>query len=98
MIDSKDNEKLSKTLFKKAIGYTVDEVVEEYISEGEGAEMRLVKKKVTKKHMPPDISAAKALLESSALSSVDKYADMSTEELLHRREEILSEIAKGGNV
>lgn len=96
MIEAKDSEKLSKTLFKKALGYTVDEVVEEYVSE-EG-DMRLVKKKVTKKHMPPDISAAKTLLETFNQDSVNKFSNMTDEELLQKRQEILSEIAKGGNL
>ena len=43
-------------------GYEADEVVEEYgFTEGEAV---LLKRKVTKKDVPPDIQAAKLLLEA----------------------------------
>ena len=49
------DEKILKTLYKRATGYTKDEVVEEYsVTDGE---MELVKRKVTKKYYPPDNSA-----------------------------------------
>ena len=52
------DEKLVNSLYKKAVGYTVTEKTTEYSPEGE-----VVKKKVTQKHFPPDISALKAYLE-----------------------------------
>ena len=93
MIFDKENEKLTKSLLKKAMGYSVDEVVEEYIKDDE--ELKLVKKKITTKHIPPDISAARALLEKYYNSDFDEIRNLSDEELLKLREEILSEI-KGG--
>lgn len=98
MSNMQENEKLSKTLFKKAIGYTVDEVVEEYVAESETEALKLVKKKVTKKHIPPDITAAKTWLESMAENPADKFGSMSDDELLALREEILAEISKGGKL
>lgn len=48
---------------ERALGYDADEVVEEYgFSEGEAV---LVKRKVTRKRVPPDIQAAKMLLDSA---------------------------------
>ena len=56
-----DGEKIKGALLERALGYDADEVVEEYgFSEGEAV---LVKRKVTKKRVPPDIQAAKMLLE-----------------------------------
>lgn len=97
MIEQKDSEKLSKSLLKKALGYTVDEVVEEYVSEGEGDGMKLVKKKITKKHIPPDISAVKTLLESFGEEDTP-LNEKTDEELLQMREAIIAEIAKGGKL
>ncbi len=51
-------------LIKKALGYDATEVVEEYVSSEDG-EIKLTKKKVTKKNVPPDITALKMLMENS---------------------------------
>ena len=57
-----DGEKIKGALLERALGYDADEVVEEYgFSEGEAV---LVKRKVTKKRVPPDIQAAKMLLDT----------------------------------
>ena len=54
-------EEIREALKRRALGFESDEVVEEYgFSEGEAV---LVKRKVTKKVVPPDIQAAKLLLE-----------------------------------
>ncbi|MBO5103397.1 MAG: hypothetical protein J6C13_04860 [Clostridia bacterium] len=78
------------------MGYTVDEVVEEYVNDEN--EMKLVKKKVTTKHIPPDINAARALLEKCYESDFDKIKNMTDEELLELKKSIIAEIAKGGVV
>lgn len=54
-------EKIKKALTKKAVGYDVKEVVEEY-QDDEGT-LKLTKKRVTKKHFPPDTQAAKMVIE-----------------------------------
>ena len=74
------NERLTGQLFdavkKKAIGYVTTENVEEYsLVDGE---LTVVKRKVTQKEVPPDISAVKFLLDESA---EDAYAEMTEEEL-----------------
>ena len=56
-----DEDKIRKALLKKALGYNADEVIEEYTFDDEG-QIKLSKKKVTKKHFSPDISAVKVLL------------------------------------
>ncbi len=96
VIDEKDAEKLTKSLFKKATGYTVDEVVEEYANGEDSQDLRLIKRKITKKHIPPDISAVKALMETTE-DNFEKYRKMSDEELLKKRDELLKIISKGGS-
>lgn len=56
-------EELKTALIKKALGYDATETVEEYV-EQEG-EIKLSKKKITKKNVPPDITAIKMLLDGS---------------------------------
>lgn len=60
--------KIKNALTKKAVGYSAKEVVEEYQDDGEGG-MKLTKRRVTKKHVPPDTIAAKMVLESFALDN-----------------------------
>lgn len=76
------------------MGYSVDEIVEEYVNDEN--ELKLVKKKITKKHIPPDINAAKALLEKSNEMNLEKIKSLSDEELQKLREKVLASIAKGG--
>lgn len=92
-MEDNESEKLAKSLLKKAMGYSVDEVVEEYVNDEN--EMKLVKKKITKKHIPPDINAARALLEKCADSEFNHLQDLSDEELEEMRKKIIEEI-KGG--
>jgi hypothetical protein len=72
-----------KALIKKALGYDYKEVVEEYVSSDEG-EIKLTKKKVTKKNVPPDITAIKLLLED-----MPNISSMTDEELLKEKERLL---------
>lgn len=73
------NKNILNALKKKAVGYTVNECVEEYCADGEES-YKLCKKKITKKHYPPDVSALKVLLALD-LNENKQAADMSDEEL-----------------
>ncbi len=53
---------LESALIKKALGYDATEVIEEY-SGGDEGEIKLLKKKVTIKNVPPDMTALKILLD-----------------------------------
>ncbi len=82
-----DEDKIRKALLKKALGYSADEVVEEYaLDEGEE---KLVKKKVTKKHFSPDVSAVKILLERYYQTYQEKISLMSDEELEKEEKRLL---------
>lgn len=79
--------KLRDALFKKALGFDTEEVIEEYQENEE--EMRLVKRKVTRKNVPPDITAIKLLLEGET-----SVADLSDEELQVEKTRLLELLAK----
>ena len=57
----KQDKNIKKILLKRAMGYDVKETVEEYVSSEEG-EIKLTKKKVTTKNVPPDLTAIKMLI------------------------------------
>ncbi len=70
---SVSKEEFKDALIKKALGYDATETIEEYVSSEEG-EIKLLKKKITKKNVPPDITAIKILMEDSN-ESVDSMTD-----------------------
>ena len=78
---------INDALIKKAVGFDVKETVEEY-AESEG-EIKLTKKRVTTKFVPPDVSALKMLMER--VTSLSDYTD---EELLKERERLLALLKK----
>ncbi|MBR1983068.1 MAG: hypothetical protein IKA12_00070 [Clostridia bacterium] len=81
------NESLKTALLKKALGYSVTETVEEYVGSDEG-EIKLLKKKVTKKKVPPDVTALKMLIDENKVS-VSEYTD---EQLEIERQRLLREL------
>ena len=80
-MNSNTKKKITQALIKKAIGFDCIETIEEF-SESEG-EMRLLKRKVTTKVVPPDVSAAKLLMEMQ--TEEKDVADMTDEELEKER-------------
>ena len=74
-------------LIKKATGYVSEETVTEY-SFGDGIETP-VKKKVTKKEVPPDITAIKMLLGESSENTSPDYRDYSDEELIAEKNRLI---------
>ncbi len=86
-----EKESMEEALIRNAIGYDVQEITEEYSLENE-----LVKRKVTTKHMPPDMSALKTLIELK--SEEGDLSKMSDEELAQLKIKLLSQLevlAKG---
>lgn len=88
------SEVIEKALLKKALGYDCDEVVEEYVVDEEG-NAKLSKKKVTKKHISPDIPAAKVLLEHYSNTS-SKYENMTDDELRQEKLNLIKLLQKEG--
>ena len=75
---------LEQALIKKALGYDATEVVEEYV--GDGEEIKLSKKKVTIKNVPPDMSALKFLLDETQ----KEVSEMTDQELYEEKVRLLS--------
>ena len=73
-------EKVKSALIKCATGLSTSEVVEEFSIED--GELKLVKKKVTKREIPPDIKAVKLLLE--------EHGEATDEELEQERQRLLN--------
>lgn len=70
-----------------AVGFGTSEVVEEFSVEN--GELKLVKKKVTKRDIPPDIKAVKMLLDESGLDV------MSDSELEEEKQKLLNYLKEG---
>ena len=81
-------EKLSDALLKVALGFQVAEVTEEY-AEVDG-ELKLTKRRRTKKDVPPDLKAVQLLLAEESST----YLSMSDEELLQEKERLMLELKK----
>lgn len=83
---SNDRKKLKQALFNKALGYTTQEVTEEYGFSGE--DFVLQKRKTSTKSYPPDLSALQFLLDKEG--EVNEYENLTDEELAKEKEKILS--------
>lgn len=85
--DLSNDEILKKSLIKKARGFILEEVVEEYCKD-DNNKMVLSKKKVTTKEIPPDTASIKFLIEYEALGK-DRFSNMTDDELLLEKERLL---------
>lgn len=79
--------KIDSILMKKATGYFVEEKVEEFDRENE-----VTKRKISKKYIPPDTTAIKAVLERSEENPLEGYTDAQLAELKNRLLAELKEI------
>ena len=83
------SDEIHDALLRRALGFDCEGAVDEYgFREGEEV---LVKRKVTKKYVPPDIAAAKLLLEEKPLG---EYSD---EELAREKERLLKLLQREEN-
>ena len=58
-----EDDRVREAVLKVALGFRVEEVTEEY--DAREGELRLVKRRETHKDIPPDLKAAKLLLEGT---------------------------------
>lgn len=77
---------VKQALKRCAVGFETGEVVEEFTVEN--GELKLVKKKVTRRDIPPDIKAVKMLLDGE---SVCELSDAELEQERERLIQILKE-------
>ena len=73
-------------LKKCAVGLETNEVVEEF--DAKDGELRLVKRKVTKRDIPPDIKAVKMLMDEGGVDG------LSIEELENEKQNLLKLLNK----
>lgn len=86
-----EKEQIVNALRKKAIGFNHDEIVEEYVCTEDG-EIKLSKRKITKKFIPPDIPAVKILL-----GQFEKQSNLSLltdQQLKEEKKRLLEELAQ----
>lgn len=86
------NEEIEKAVFRRAIGYDAQEITEEYSGENE-----LLKRKVSIKHYPPDMTAVKVYSELSSddFPDVTSLDDAQLKQLKLRLISQLNDITKG---
>jgi hypothetical protein len=83
-----EEEKLKKALLKKAMGYSAKEETVEFIRDDLGEEV-VAKRKVSRKHYPPDISALRLLIEHFYSNNFEDISSMTDEELQRERKRII---------
>lgn len=72
---------IKEAIMKVALGYSLEEVTEEYgVEDGQ---LKLVKRKETKKDVPPDLKAVKLLMDDK------DYSVLSDEELEVEKQKLL---------
>ena len=77
-------DEIKKAILKVALGYAVEEVTEEYgVEDGE---LKLVKRKETRKDVPPDLKAVKLLIGEK------DYSLLSDEELEAEKKRLLAQL------
>lgn len=84
-----DSNDFDKILLKRAKGYTKKESVTEYVRDNESGELILSKKKISTKHIPPDINAIKLLAYGN--NDGNAFEGICDEELLSMLETIKSQ-------
>ena len=83
-----EEEKIKKILLRKATGYCAKEETVEFTRDDQGGEV-VSKRKISKKHIPPDTSALKLLIEHFYSNSFKELSELSEEELEKERERII---------
>ena len=89
-------QEIKEAIIKVALGYSLEEVTEEYgVEDGE---LKLVKRKETKKDIPPDLKAVKLLMEDRDYSVLsDEELEQEKQKLLQKLKEAESETKKDGS-
>ena len=77
-------QEIKNAIMKVALGYSLEEVTEEYgVEDGQ---LKLVTRKETKKDIPPDLKAVKLLMEDK------DYSGLSDEELEQEKQKLLKRL------
>lgn len=85
-VETLSSDNIKDAILKKALGYEVKEIVEEYGIVDK--ELKLIKKKVNTKMYPPDLDAIAMMMDNKE-DKVNDYATFSDEELLEEKERLV---------
>ena len=86
-------EQINQALIKKAKGYTTKEVVEEFVVEEN--DEKLIKKKITTKYIPPDLSAVKVVLENiKKPKTIADFSDIELEEEIQKTAKLIHQMGE----
>ena len=83
----KDLEKVDDALFSRAIGFSKDEVTEEYSIVDD--KLTLVKKKLNSKYYPPELKAIEMVMEKYGLDKDDMYEKFNLVELEEEKNKLI---------
>lgn len=81
-------QQLMDAVMKKALGYTIEEVNEEYVVNND--ELVLSKRKTNKKVQPPDMSALQFLIQNT--KDEGEFDNMTDEELINEKMRLLTQL------
>ena len=84
---------LREALIKRAVGFVSEEQIDEYAMDNLTCKMKLVKRKIVKKEVPPDVMAARMLVE---VFNKDSLESMSDEELEDEKYRLLKLLEQNG--
>ena len=88
--DAEKKQSIEKALYERAVGFSQEDVAEEFgIVENE---LRLLKRKTSKKYYPPEIRAIEMMIERD--ESQDEYSNMNLNELESERNRLIELIEK----
>lgn len=80
-----EEEDIKRAILKVALGYSVEEITEEYgVDDGE---LKLLKRRETRKDVPPDLKAVKLLLDGGT-----DYSALTDEELEREKQRLLAQL------
>ena len=88
----KDLEKIDDALFDRAIGFSRDEISEEYNMIDD--KLTLTKKKLNSKYYPPELKAIEMLMEKYSLNKDNEYDNFNLNELMQEKERLLNLLNK----
>ena len=88
----KDLEKIDNALFNRAIGFSQDEVTEEFAIVDN--ELTLVKKKRNVKYYPPELKAIEMLMDKYGINNDGLYSGYSLEQLQQEKANLLKQLSE----
>ena len=83
----KDLEKVDDALFNRAIGFSKDDITEEYSMVDD--KLTLIKKKLNSKYYPPELKAIEMVMEKYGLDKDDTYEKYNLVELEEEKNKLI---------